>query len=350
MRSVKILGPAVLALALTLTACGDPSSGNAPSATSDGKPSSSETKADKKPGEEDVVLTAVSPFPEGDAAMESFFMITERLEAEVPGLTIDYRGGPDTMSPFDMAEGVSNGTIDMAAVPTAYYEGLLPWANGMDLLSPLTPTELRENGIWDFLVDKHEEEMNVHALGDTTPLLGYQLYLNKEVSSMADLSGLQLRSAGKEPMFDAMGASTIQMPGGEIYTAMDRGVVDGFRWTALGITSLGLEEVTDYEMLPAYYQSCQPLLMNLDKWQSLSEDMRQAITDTVTSMDQELVDYHKDVVLSEREERAAAGMKAVELEDGDEFLTTATNAKWDVVIKQNPQLQELRDMYEEAIK
>lgn len=300
---------------------------------------------------EEVTLTAVSPFPEGDSAIETFFMAIDRLEADVEGLSIDYRGGPEAIDPFEQCESVADGAVDLSAPPANYCESILPWAVGMSLLAPLSPSELKDAGIWDFMREKYAE-VGIYLSEDSTPLVPYQLYLNEPIKSATDLDGMTIRvSPQYVSMMDALGVESVLTPGGEIYTAMERGVVEGFAWTSIGITSLGLEEVTKYEVLPNFYQSAQALIFNLHTWENLPEDMKTQITAVLEEMESEFIDWHVQEITRERTDRIDAGMQVIELGDveAEDFLETITTAKWNEVIDMYPEIEELRSMYEEAL-
>lgn len=324
-------------MGLLLAACGQGASNGANGDAADGAPT--------------VTLTTVSPFPEGDEVMETYFMAIERLEEEVDGLSIDYRGGPEAVDPFELGEAVADGAVDFSALPANYYESILPWAVGMSLLAPLTPTELEESGIWEFMREKYAEA-GLYLSVDTTPLVPYQLYLNEPITSAADLDGMTIRvSPQYVSMMDALGVESVLTPGGEIYTAMERGVVEGFAWTSLGITALGLQEVTKYEILPSFYQSAQALIFNDDVWNGIPQGMQEEIMTTLESMDEEFINWHVEEIDRERAERIEAGMEVIELGDaeGQEFLDIITTAKWDEVIETYPEIEELRALYETAM-
>ena len=74
---------------------------------------------------------------------------------------------------------------------------------------------------------------------------GYRCYGNKKIAS-SDLTGIKMRvSPTYVPLVKGLNGTPILMKAGEVYTAMERGVVDGFCWTFLGIRDFGFHEVTN---------------------------------------------------------------------------------------------------------
>ena len=69
----------------------------------------------------------------------------------------------------------------------------------------------------------------------------FQLFLNKPIKTVADLKGMKIRvSPTNVPFMKAVGANPVQMPPSDVYTAMERGVVDGYILPAHTIRDFGL--------------------------------------------------------------------------------------------------------------
>ena len=70
--------------------------------------------------------------------------------------------------------------------------------------------------------------------------------------------------------FSALGATVMQTAPGEVYTALERGVVDGYGWPIGGIFDLNWQEKTKYRVDPGFYDAEVSLIVNLDAWKKLS--------------------------------------------------------------------------------
>jgi TRAP-type mannitol/chloroaromatic compound transport system substrate-binding protein len=110
----------------------------------------------------------------------------------------------------------------------------------------------------------------------TTP----EIFLNttKELNTAADIKGLKIRTMGDDgAMFAEMGAAVVSMPGGEVYEAMQRGVIDSFQFsTPATDLSVGLNEVCDYVYISGVRQAMDFHYYTIDKnkWAKLPDDIK----------------------------------------------------------------------------
>lgn len=193
-----------------------------------------------------VTLRFVTAFPKDVKNNDGFFLFVERLEENAPWITIDYRGGPEVMAPNLLAEGVSNGSIDGANLPGDYYVEQLPLME-IARFTPFTPTEERDNGVYD-LYDEAHQTLGVKYLGHTSGAMP-QLLMFKDHMDTPDLSGKSIRvSAATSGMVSALGGTPVSLPGGEVYTALERGTVQGTAWASVGPSDFGFHEQVSYDM------------------------------------------------------------------------------------------------------
>jgi TRAP-type C4-dicarboxylate transport system substrate-binding protein len=293
---------------------------------------------------DEVVLRAVTAFQPGSFISKPFERFVEKVNAEGKGkVQIDLIGGPSAIPPFEVGNSVSSGVIDMGFVTTAFYTNLLPEGDALKLTErPMQ--ELRKNGGWELINKLHNEKMNVQYLARTGDGLPFHLYVNKPVTK-ADLTGLTLRvTPVYRAFFEALHANSIQTPPSEVYTSLERGVVDGYGWPLQGIFDLGWQEVTKARVDPGFYQSDVNVLVNLDKWKSLTDDQRaflNKMADWLESTNAE----NKQLNEAEKKRQADAGMVVYELKgaEREKWLNTAKEAGWAQVKKVAPDVaDELR--------
>ena len=103
----------------------------------------------------------------------------------------------------------------------------------------------------------------------------YYIYSNKKIET-ADLSGLKLRIAPiYRDFFQKLNASVVQIAPGEVYTALERGVVDGYGWPLIGIFDLGWHEKTKYRVEPGFYAIELGVVFNANTWRKLTPAQRE---------------------------------------------------------------------------
>jgi TRAP-type C4-dicarboxylate transport system substrate-binding protein len=110
----------------------------------------------------------------------------------------------------------------------------------------------------------------------------FYLYMDKEPpmkDGKVDLTGIKMRTTGAyRPLLTALGASTVEMPVSDVYTALQRGVVDGFGWPTVGLGSMGLTKAVKYRIDPPFYHLANLVLINIDKWNSLPKAAQDLLT------------------------------------------------------------------------
>ena len=128
-------------------------------------------------------------------------------------------------------------------------------------------------------------------------------------------------------------------PPGEVYTALERGVVDGYGWPILGIFDLGWEKVTKFRMEPGFYSVDVGVLVNQDTWKGLNDAQRKVLSDAAAWLEALDGTENADMVKAERERQAKAGVQTIDLGPAvsQEFLKKANTLAWDAVIARSPE-------------
>jgi TRAP-type C4-dicarboxylate transport system substrate-binding protein len=287
-----------------------------------------------------VKLKAVTFLPKNNCFCDAFFIFQKAIEAETGGkLVIDYAGGPEAIPSFEQIEAVTNGLVDIVLLPAAYYVPQLPLVDGMKL-SKLTPWEERETGAYDFVNELAQEKLNVYFLGRFSPGIQFHLYLNKKIDK-PDLTGMKVRVTPiYKPFVETLGGVPVTTSPGEVYTALERGVVDGYGWPSTKISDFGWHEVTKYIIDPGFYQVDVGILMNLDTWNKLSKDLQQTVLSVSRKAEHEAAEHYAKLI---KEERAFITSKGVEVirfspEGEKTYLDTAYKAGWEQVSSKSPKL------------
>jgi len=101
------------------------------------------------------------------------------------------------------------------------------------------------------------------------------LHSRKAVRTLADLKGLKIRTAGAWlEISKTLGAAPVTMPGGEVYTSLERGVIDATEWgTLYENISAGFHKIAKYVIIPGVHQPVAPfeMLFNKKAWNKISD-------------------------------------------------------------------------------
>lgn len=180
-------------------------------------------------------------------------------------------------------EAVQKGTAEVGHDWPGYWKG----KNEAFVAFASVPFGLDKEGynIWLYerggaeMMDNLYGEYNMKALpgGNVGQELGF--FSNKRATSPKDFKGLRLRTPGWwMDIMTNFGASVSPLPGGEVYLALERGVVDAAEFSSPAITyPMGFDQVTEYVIEPGVHQpSCQnALFFNKDAWNKLPKQYQE---------------------------------------------------------------------------
>jgi TRAP-type C4-dicarboxylate transport system substrate-binding protein len=250
---------------------------------------------------------------------------------------INYIGGPRAMPPFEVGNAVRTKVIDIANVTGAFYTNLMPEADALKLISK-PAADQRKDGTFAVIEQLHNDKLNAHYLARQFHNVPFHIYLNKKIDKL-DFTGLKIRvTPVYKDIVEAMGGTTVTTAPGEVYTALERGVVDGYGWPVTGIFDLGWEKVTKFRMEPAFYSVEVNVLVNLDTWKGLTDPQRKVLSDAAAWLEG-LDSENVAVVASERDRQSKAGIQPIDFgpDESKKFLEKANEVAWQSVIKRAPE-------------
>ncbi len=287
---------------------------------------------------EEAVLSAVSAFADGTTFTKNFERFIDKANELGEGkVRIDYKGGGGkVMNPFQLGDAIRTGVVQIGNLPGAFYTKLMPEADAFKL-SAFTIAEERVNGAWAYTNELHKKRMNAYHLARQKDCVPFHLYLNKKIDKR-DLNGLKIRTTPiYRAFFSAMGASLIRTKPGDVYTALERGTVDGYGWPTQGVLDLGWHEVTKYRVDPAFYRASVEVLINNDAWEKLNGDQQKILQEAAAFMEG-LCDEDRRVNDSEKKRQAEAGINTITFDgsEGEAYLKQAYQTGWAEFIKANP--------------
>jgi len=213
---------------------------------------------------------------------------------------------------FGLLEAVSKGTLDGGHGVLVYHYGkqtaLALWGSGpgyaMDANMLLA---WHRYGGGKELLEKLYASIGANVVSfpygpmPTQPLGWYK----KPIGKVDDFKGLKFRTVGISiDVFQAMGAAVNALPGGEIVSAMDRGLLDAAEFNnATSDRVLGFADVSKICMLQSYHQNAEQfeILFNKDKYAALPDKMKAIISNAVDAASQDMswkaIDrYSKDYI------------------------------------------------------
>lgn len=171
-----------------------------------------------------------------------------------------------------------------------------------------------EDLIQEMFADYNVMGLSVLTIG-RAEMFGYS---NTPLETMADFKGLKFRTAGDwgEILEKKFGASVIFLPGGEVYEAMQRGVIDAFEFSSPSVNvPFGFNEIAKYAMFPGIHAPgvLMPGLVNKDAWNKLPDEFKVMLKEEILAecIRNHTVESHEDMWGVEQHKKA--GMEIISL-------------------------------------
>lgn len=281
-------------------------------------------------------LTAVHAFNTSLIYTQSFLKFVDMVNERGEGvIRIDVRGGPETIGLTEQPDAVRNGIVDMAYTAASFYGGTVPERDIL-VASNTNAIYARENGGIDLLNEIHQEKMGVYYLGWFESGISYNLYTVDEpkigADGKIDPEGLRLRS---NPVYDAffrdyLGAEPISLPTTDVYSGLERNVVNATGWTEIGLADLNWDRFVNYRIEPSFFSTDMGVIVNLESWNGLSKEAQDVLQQVAIEHERNSALELAELAKVQREEMIANGMNIVDLKGDvrEEYSQAAREATW----------------------
>lgn len=283
-----------------------------------------------------IVLRGITPWVADYDLSRAFFIFSDLVEERFGDqVRIEYLGGPEISDPNDQFSALRNGVVDVLLGAAAYYRTDVPLSAAIQFTS-LLPSELRESGYFDLMRQIHADEEVVY-LANTAGGNQFRMYLVDEIDG-PDFTGLTLRgSPVYVPLIEALGGAPVLMGPGDVYTALERGMIDGYGWTYTGIDVFGWHERSSYVIDHPFYSLDGAMLINQQVWDGLPEEVRVGLEEIGVQLELEVEAYMAAQLEAEDNRLAELGMQFIQFseEDAEMYIDAAMTAGWADFVERN---------------
>ena len=286
-------------------------------------------------------------WPTGNWYYEDVFVkFCNRITAATGGeLTVEPHAPESLVPTGEVLNAVRRGLLESAFIYPAYWIGRVPAAGHLN----------GHIGVWD----RHEEqdifyyemggldiireayaEQGVYQVGPVS-YSGLTLWGNRPLRTTADFAGWPVRSTGAAGLVLAkMGASPVAIPGGELYQALQSGVVDGAQWGSTSTAwGMNFQEVCKYIMEPDLLGHLNgEVMVGLDAWNAVGDDIRAVVSEIVRATSAEAAAHflYRDLTFKQEFVNARGGELVTIDDDALAALRTASLAVVDDFSAQDP--------------
>ncbi len=210
-----------------------------------------------------------------DQSTVFFDTFMARMKEDQSLVKLNYIGGPEVTPNRKQGPAMKRGLIDIIMSPVTYYANVVPEAR-LHGIANVSGATWRKNGAFDIMSKAWASKLNAVILGWGNYYGFNQFYMwFKEKPKFSkvtglDLSGMKMRTTPLyTPFLKAMGAITKNISPAEVYTALERGVVDGLAWPEGGVAFRGWQRFIKYRVEPGFFRSTTMVTMNKTKFDKL---------------------------------------------------------------------------------
>lgn len=236
-------------------------------------------------GSDEVVVLRMSHFMPAPSAMNTqvFEPWAKKIEEESNGrIKIENFSGSTLSKASDTYDAAVSGKVDIGIQLQGYSSGRFPlsqiaelpgMSNSASQMSCLMQTLYNEGTISSEYEDSHV--LALYGLGPGV------LHSSKLIVKPEDMKGLRIRrpSAVAGDIIESMGAAPVGLPATDIYTSLQRGVIDGLSLPWDGVPVFRVNELVKNHTNIPLYSSSFVMNMNQQKYDSLPADLKKVIDD-----------------------------------------------------------------------
>ncbi len=248
--------------------------------------SETDQKQESRSDEKFTWIASTTWSPHFPIVGEGMDMLAEQVKIMSNGrLMIKVYGAGEIVPAFELFDAVSQGAIQIGHGASYYWTGKIPSA-GFFCSTPFGLNAQQMNAwliagggmaLWEEIYAKYN--IIPFVCGNTGVQMGG--WFRKEINSAADLQGLKMRMPGLGgKIISRAGASATQIVGGEIYTSLERGVIDGAEWIGpYHDYKMGFYQVAKYYYYPGWHETGSTLEMMVNKaaFEKLPPDLREIV-------------------------------------------------------------------------
>lgn len=270
-------------------------------------------------------------------------------------LQIHVYGANELVPAMGVFDAVSSGSVEMGHSGSYFWRGKVPAAQFFTAI-PFGMNVQELNG-WLNYGGGLELWREVYAPFNLIPFpagnTGVQMagWFNREINTVEDLRGLKMRIPGLAgEVFNAAGGVAVNIPGGELYTALQTGVIDAAEWVGPeNDLAFGFQQIAKYYYYPGWHEPgpTLELMVNKQAFENLPKDLQAIVTYATRAINQDMLDSytaHNSRALKELVEHQGVQVRRLP----DEVLKRFYEISQEVYAKQaaqDPQFKKVFDSY-----
>lgn len=245
-----------------------------------------------------MVTTWPKKFPGLGLAPENFAKMLKEMSNGRLNITV--YGANEIVPAMGVFDAVSSGSVEMGHGAAYYWKGKIPAAAFFTAV-PFGMNAQEFNG-WLHYGGGLELWREIYKPFNIVPFAGGNTgvqmggWFNKEIHSLADLKGLKMRIPGYGgEVFSRAGGTAVNIPGGELYTSLQSGVIDATEWVGpYNDRAFGFQQIAQYYYYPGWHEPGPGLeiIVNGDALARLPADLKAMVAVAARATNQDMLDEY----------------------------------------------------------
>jgi tripartite ATP-independent transporter DctP family solute receptor len=285
---------------------------------------------------------ATSQPPKGGFLGETPKVFADELDKATKGqLKVQiFHSGSLSSNEAELFQMAQSGAVDVAIGATTYILGWTPRAKVFDLpyLFEGAPHFKKVvQGKVGEVIAKEVEDDGVYLIAYILPGVRSIFNTKRPIEKLDDAKGMKIRSMQSPvyiDMFKNMGMLPTALPASELYTSLQTGVVDAGENDAASVVSWGWVDVIKYYSINEHSISCNVMLINKKKFDSMPADVQKAIREAGKKAENYQLDYIQKALAENLEKIKAKGVMVNVITDRKPFQ----DAVKDIIAKYEPEI------------
>jgi TRAP-type mannitol/chloroaromatic compound transport system substrate-binding protein len=277
-----IKGIGAAAIATTITSC-----------TGDKKMAESDLEKRNKKYSWKLVSTWPPNFPVLGTGLLRFSQQVEQMS--LGQMTIKVYGGGELVPALEVFDAVSSGGVEIGHGASYYWSGKVPAAQFFTTM-PFGMNAQQMNA-WLYAGGGIKLWQDLYAKYGLVPFpggnTGVQMggWFNKKIEKIEDFKGLKIRMAGiGGKILEKLGSTVVLSPAGELYTNLERGVIDALEWIGpYHDYVMGFQDIAKYYYAPGWHETGSTLefVFNKKAFEELPDHLKTILSTAAAQMNLE---------------------------------------------------------------
>jgi TRAP-type C4-dicarboxylate transport system substrate-binding protein len=267
----------------------------------------------------------------------SVFFIEKAEELTKGKVKFEYFPTEQLAASKDLLDATKNNITDIGQIQVGYVADKIPLSGVAEIPGSFENTVEGSKAYWE-LLDKilYQQEFkknNIKPLFDVV-LPPYQLFtVEKPIKAVEDIKGLKVRAGGgaQSILANELGGVPVSMSGHEVYSSLERGVINSVLFPITSIESYSLQEIAKYSTVGQNFGSTAHVWgINEKVWSNLPKEVQEALLKAGQETMLHLAEYQDKEISNAIEKLTSQGMQFNELEPQQaEKIQKGVDAVWE---------------------